>query len=269
MNHYKTLQLDPSADPEIIDAAYRRLARRYHPDVNRASNAAEQMRALNEAYETLRDPKLRAAYDAQHFRGRSEDSPETKRSARSTAPSATGSTAEDTKGNKAKRESPSTASPPDARGPSLEYLWLPVVLIVIPILLAWGAALLSAFPPARTTDLVPSEQRRAVLSLKASSVGVAIANTSESTPVYNCLVTIWDSGRSADRPLESTAIAQLRERVNWIPPGGWVFLRWGAFERGNSVLLGADQLLETVCQDDNSDIVRRRQLLTTEHQQGP
>jgi hypothetical protein len=64
---YRTLQVQPSADLEAIKAAYRRLARLYHPDLNPRPEAAERMRAINAAYRVLSDPQQRAAYDAQRF----------------------------------------------------------------------------------------------------------------------------------------------------------------------------------------------------------
>jgi hypothetical protein len=62
-NPYKILQVDSSAEPEVIEAAYRRLARKYHPDVNPAPGAAARMTELSEAYAVLRDPERRAALD--------------------------------------------------------------------------------------------------------------------------------------------------------------------------------------------------------------
>jgi hypothetical protein len=47
---YAILQVEPGAAPEVVDAAYRALARLHHPDVSAAPDAAERMRALNEAY---------------------------------------------------------------------------------------------------------------------------------------------------------------------------------------------------------------------------
>ena len=64
---YRTLQVEPSADLEAIHAAYRRLARLYHPDLNPRPEAAERMRAINAAYRVLSDPQRRATYDAQRF----------------------------------------------------------------------------------------------------------------------------------------------------------------------------------------------------------
>jgi curved DNA-binding protein CbpA len=60
---YKTLQVDPEADPEVIQAAYRRLARKYHPDVMEGPEAAAKMVAINSAWALLEDPASRAAYD--------------------------------------------------------------------------------------------------------------------------------------------------------------------------------------------------------------
>jgi molecular chaperone DnaJ len=51
-NYYEILQVTPDADPEVIEAAYKRLAFKYHPDRNRDSGANVRMRDLNEAYET-------------------------------------------------------------------------------------------------------------------------------------------------------------------------------------------------------------------------
>jgi hypothetical protein len=66
-DHYRTLQVEPSAGLEAIHAAYRRLARLYHPDLNPSPEAAARMRAINAAYRVLSDPRRRAEYDAQRF----------------------------------------------------------------------------------------------------------------------------------------------------------------------------------------------------------
>lgn len=62
-NFYKVLQVDPSAEPEVITAAYHRLARKYHPDTNTSPDAKLKMQAINESYETLSNPAKRAEYD--------------------------------------------------------------------------------------------------------------------------------------------------------------------------------------------------------------
>jgi curved DNA-binding protein CbpA len=63
-DYYAVLQVDPRADPEIIDVAYRKLAAKYHPDVNPAPDSGRRMQQINAAYEVLSDPERRAAYDA-------------------------------------------------------------------------------------------------------------------------------------------------------------------------------------------------------------
>ena len=60
---YKVLQVDPAADTEVVEAAYRRLARKFHPDVSPHPDADSRIRDLNAAYEVLGDPHRRAAYD--------------------------------------------------------------------------------------------------------------------------------------------------------------------------------------------------------------
>ena len=60
---YEILQVHPSAHPDVILAAYRRLTLLYHPDRNPSQEAAEMMTRLNLAYETLSYPDRRAAYD--------------------------------------------------------------------------------------------------------------------------------------------------------------------------------------------------------------
>ncbi|PKV12733.1 DnaJ domain-containing protein [Xanthomonas prunicola] len=70
-DYYATLGVEPSAGDAEIKTAYRRLARKYHPDVSKEAGAEEKFKAINEAYEALRDPAKRKAYDqlkAQGFR---------------------------------------------------------------------------------------------------------------------------------------------------------------------------------------------------------
>ena len=62
-NYYELLQVSENADQEIIQAAYRRLVLRYHPDRSSEPNAAEMTQRLNDAYAILSDPVQRAEYD--------------------------------------------------------------------------------------------------------------------------------------------------------------------------------------------------------------
>jgi DnaJ domain len=61
---FKILGVTRAAPPEVIRAAYRALAQKYHPDRNRSADAAAAMQAVNEAYAILTDPVRRAAYES-------------------------------------------------------------------------------------------------------------------------------------------------------------------------------------------------------------
>ena len=67
---YKLLQVDSEADPEVIQAAYRRLAQKFHPDLAAGPEAAERMVAINGAWEVLGDPARRADYDRRRGQAR-------------------------------------------------------------------------------------------------------------------------------------------------------------------------------------------------------
>jgi len=75
LDFYGILQVHPKAEKEVIDAAYRRLAAKYHPDVSRVSGAVERMKQINTAYEVLSNPVKRAAYDATRGVAPSPDTP--------------------------------------------------------------------------------------------------------------------------------------------------------------------------------------------------
>ncbi len=63
-DYYETLGVARDATQEQIQAAYRKLARKYHPDVNKSPDAEEKFKQINEANEVLRDPEKRRKYDA-------------------------------------------------------------------------------------------------------------------------------------------------------------------------------------------------------------
>jgi hypothetical protein len=62
LDPYKVLQVDREAEIDAIDAAYRRLAAKCHPDKDHSPSANTRMKAINAAYEILKDPEKRAAY---------------------------------------------------------------------------------------------------------------------------------------------------------------------------------------------------------------
>ena len=68
-DYYEALGVEPGAGEAEIKTAYRRLARKYHPDVSKEKGAEERFKAINEAYEVLRDKDKRAPYDQLSARG--------------------------------------------------------------------------------------------------------------------------------------------------------------------------------------------------------
>jgi DnaJ-class molecular chaperone len=63
-DYYRILGVDRKADDKTIKSAYRRLARKHHPDVAKGKDSAERFKEINEAYEVLSDPEKRRRYDS-------------------------------------------------------------------------------------------------------------------------------------------------------------------------------------------------------------
>jgi hypothetical protein len=131
---YKTLQVDQEAEAEIIAVAYKRLASKYHPDVNPAPDSGRRMRDLNAAFEVLSDPKRRAAYDSQR---------------------------QPTSG-RARRSSPKHAQGQTSPGGGAE-----AVLVVSPRSLSFGKVLKGASPTA-TLEVGVTEGRTLIGEVRAS-----------------------------------------------------------------------------------------------------
>ncbi|WP_397450140.1 curved DNA-binding protein [Pseudomonas sp. NA-150] len=62
-DYYKILGVEPTADDKAIKAAYRKLARKYHPDVSKEKGAEDKFKEASEAYEVLKSPEKRSEYD--------------------------------------------------------------------------------------------------------------------------------------------------------------------------------------------------------------
>ncbi|MEM7401446.1 MAG: DnaJ domain-containing protein, partial [Pseudomonadota bacterium] len=62
-DYYKILGIERDAKEAEIKTAYRRLARKYHPDVSKEADAEKKFKEVGEAYEVLKDPEKRQAYD--------------------------------------------------------------------------------------------------------------------------------------------------------------------------------------------------------------
>src|SRR5512146_1413233 len=62
-DYYEVMGVARTASQDEIKRAYRKLARKFHPDVSKEQHAEDKFKELQEAYEVLKDPEKRAAYD--------------------------------------------------------------------------------------------------------------------------------------------------------------------------------------------------------------
>ena len=107
---YKILQVDAEAEDEVIQAAYRRLARKYHPDLATGPEAALRMSAINAAWDLIGEPAARASYDrARKASSSSRTSPPAAPADEPPPPPGAGPSA-------AREASPDRPAPPDRPG---------------------------------------------------------------------------------------------------------------------------------------------------------
>jgi curved DNA-binding protein CbpA len=111
-DYYAVLMVHPSAAAFVVDAAYKRLAREYHPDVCKSVDAHGKMVELNEAYEVLSDAALRKKYD----QGYARNNQASHASGSSTSASKAGAQNTATKAGQSPNTAP-TASPPSPPDP--------------------------------------------------------------------------------------------------------------------------------------------------------
>jgi curved DNA-binding protein CbpA len=108
---YKVLQVDSEAEDEVIKAAYRRLARKYHPDLAEGAEAASRMAAINAAWELIGEPAERAVYDRSRANAARQPAPRKPASAQDQPPRA--GEAREPGGGRPRSSPPTTPTPPE------------------------------------------------------------------------------------------------------------------------------------------------------------
>src|SRR6185503_18133473 len=117
INPYKILQVDPEAEDEVITAAYRRLARKYHPDLAARPDAPARMAAINAAWELIGDPAKRLIYDRMRRAASAGTHSESSRSASRSAAGVSGDADAAGSGSRAAASTP-PGDPPAQGGPA-------------------------------------------------------------------------------------------------------------------------------------------------------
>jgi hypothetical protein len=124
---YRILQVAPHAEIEVIEAAYRRLARKYHPDVDSSASATQRMQEINWAYEILSDPAKRAKYDTSVRSA----TPRPRPGYRPKHPPPSPRSSQSTTARSAPSRTTSTAPTPAESSPSfLRRYWFWIVLVI-------------------------------------------------------------------------------------------------------------------------------------------
>lgn len=136
-NPYKVLQIASDAEPEVVDAAYKSLSKKYHPDIDTSPNAQEKMKEINWAYSVLSNPQKRKEWDE------SQKNVESKKSSPPTQKTSTNRNEQSGQSNPTyvKKNHPrkqKTASSPPIRkekglNPGKSALIAIVILIIIPL----------------------------------------------------------------------------------------------------------------------------------------
>lgn len=135
-DYYEILQVSPSAEPEVIEGAYKKLAQKYHPDVNKSPTATEKMKKINVAHDVLGDPVQRKRYHAEWLQRKGEKTSYTETHAPpEPKPSSKPQPRQQQWG--AKRKPPPTTKQPSKKRRKITAYVISglVVLIVIPIIL--------------------------------------------------------------------------------------------------------------------------------------
>jgi len=134
-DYYEILQVSPSAEPEVIEAAYKKLAQKYHPDVNKSPTAAEKMKKINIAHDVLGDPVQRKRYHAEWLQRKGEKTSYTGTNAPPEPKPSSKSQPRHQQRDPTPKPSPITKEPSRKRRKIAAYIISGlVVLIIIPII---------------------------------------------------------------------------------------------------------------------------------------